>query len=169
MTLFNPLFRNKNVLVDPPGWNDPPMLNYSPSNPPPKSRITNKRVPFPLTICSPGTSSSTETPPNASTYKTPPMQFMSIKREVAEDLFKDTKDNFGKFILTHKSQKTKECIHLLYKLWEEGKFSSDCQENIYLMSQYLAENDEASAEMIKDRLLTEFKDSCEDWLVNFVI
>lgn len=31
-----------------PGWNDPPMLNYTPDNPPPKSRITNKRVAFPL-------------------------------------------------------------------------------------------------------------------------
>lgn len=90
-------------------------------------------------------------------------------QEVSEKLFKNAKDNFGKFILTHNSQKTKECIHLLYKLWEEGKFSSECQNNIYLMSQYLAENDEANATIIKNRLLTEFKDSCEDWLVNFVI
>ncbi|XP_018578950.1 steroid receptor RNA activator 1-like [Anoplophora glabripennis] len=155
-----------------PGWNDPPMLNYSPSNPPPKSRITNKRVPFPLTTCSPGTSSSNtlplgSTPPKAFIVS-PPMPIPQ-NQEVSEELFKNAKDNFGKFILTQKSQKTKECIHLLYKLWEEGKFSNDCQKNIYLMSQYLAENDDASAKIIKDRLLTEFKDSCEDWLVNFVI
>lgn len=154
-----------------PGWNDPPMLNYSPSNPPPKSRIANKRVPFPLTVSSPSTSSSTpmslaSTPPKA--FVSPPLPIPQ-KQEVSDELFKNAKDNFGKFILTHRSQKTKECIHLLYKLWEDGKFSNDCQKSIYLMSQYLAENDYASAKIIKERLLTEFKDSCEDWLVNFVI
>lgn len=34
--------------ISDPGWNDPPMLNYNNTNPPPKSRITNKRVAFPL-------------------------------------------------------------------------------------------------------------------------
>ena len=42
-----------------PGWNDPPMLNYDCSNPPPKSRIGHKRVPFPLNSSSTSTQNTT--------------------------------------------------------------------------------------------------------------
>ncbi|KYB29676.1 hypothetical protein TcasGA2_TC034213 [Tribolium castaneum] len=49
-----------------PGWNDPPMLNYSATNPPPKSRITNKRIAFPIS----GPSSSA--PPTTSQSAPPP-------------------------------------------------------------------------------------------------
>ncbi|KAJ8923817.1 hypothetical protein NQ315_010399 [Exocentrus adspersus] len=159
---------NEKKKADPPGWNDPPMLHYSSSNPPPKSRITNKRIPFPLTICS-SPSTSTAPLPAALASPPPPQPPLSPPRRPTQKMFTQTKDNLGKFILTHKSQKTKECIHLLYKYWEEKRFSYECMEEIYLMSQYLAEKDTASAEEVKERLLTRFKDYCEDWLVDFVI
>lgn len=46
---FNKTQPPEKLFTADPGWNDPPMLNYTPDNPPPKSRITNKRVAFPLT------------------------------------------------------------------------------------------------------------------------
>lgn len=71
-----------------PGWNDPPILNYDASNPPPKSRITNKRVAFPLT-------------PNQSTIKSTAPQVMlpplpnsgSVIPPTLQSTFNETQNN----------------------------------------------------------------------------
>jgi hypothetical protein len=58
-----------------PGWNDPPMLNYSSTNPPPKTRITNKRIAFPVTGTSTTNSSNTNNQnntPNVGAFQGPP-------------------------------------------------------------------------------------------------
>lgn len=58
-----------------PGWNDPPMLNYTSTNPPPKTRIGNKRIAFPITGTPPanhGTGDSAAKLPNAETSAQPP-------------------------------------------------------------------------------------------------
>ncbi|KAJ3639699.1 hypothetical protein Zmor_003043 [Zophobas morio] len=55
-----------------PGWNDPPMLNYSSANPPPKSRIMNKRVAFPMSGASNSPASTTTNAPPLSSLQGPP-------------------------------------------------------------------------------------------------
>lgn len=49
-------------------------------------------------------------------------------------------------------------------LWKDDKFSEDCKQNIYLLSQYLEENNTDGAQEVKNKLLTQFESVCVQWL-----
>ncbi|KAG5876340.1 hypothetical protein JTB14_003663 [Gonioctena quinquepunctata] len=142
-----------------PGWNDPPVLNYSASNPPPKSRITNKRVAFPL---SNSTSTKSETtsglPPPILPPRGPPPSATSILQPQQSSSLNDTKDTLNKFI------RSEEDKLLFSKDWDEGKFSIECKKLIDLFAKLLAENDKMAANELRVKLTSEYKHSCEQWL-----
>ncbi|XP_018327053.1 uncharacterized protein LOC108738233 [Agrilus planipennis] len=104
-----------------PGWNDPPMLSYSHSNPPPKSRISNKRVAYPLF-----TNQKEKTEVEAA-----PLQFaiakdMSNKQDSVDgnssEILTKSLDNFNK-VLDESGLEQKQVISKMLqnmkKMWEE--------------------------------------------------
>ncbi|KAJ8949111.1 hypothetical protein NQ318_012859 [Aromia moschata] len=125
-----------------PGWNDPPMLNYNASNPPPKSRITNKRVAFPLSGNATQTFGASNAP-NVFRF-TPRLADIPVAQKsdlLQEEILEKVKVNFNKLL--------------------ENK---DPRNDIYLFSNYLVQNNNDSAHMLKEKLLGEFKDTCNEWL-----
>nr|CAI5818633.1 unnamed protein product [Callosobruchus analis] len=125
-----------------PGWNDPPMLNYSPNNPPPKSRIMNKRVAFPL-----NTSNISNIPSGSS------MPHISH-----EDMFQITRQNFQSIL------QNEELLQLFCRDWQDGRLNEDCKRTAYLLGKYLTENNKSEAEKMKLKLWSSYKDVCESWL-----
>ncbi|KAL1493037.1 hypothetical protein ABEB36_011178 [Hypothenemus hampei] len=112
----------------PPGWNDPPVLNYSPSNPPPKSRILNKRVAFPL-----GGSTAPQKPLESSNQ--PPTSNQCI-----ENLHKEASEKFNKILENISNEIAKEQISQMLLAWQGGKFSENVQNVLTELSSSLLED-----------------------------
>lgn len=159
------------VLVD-PGWNDPPMLNYSASNPPPKSRITNKRVAFPLNTMS-TTKSQAMSSLNASYISSVPPFALTptiidsseisnpvpdILGEAPDPFVSDSTMELSNFITNEENRK------LFLNSWNENKFSSNCKESLKLFCEYLKKKDMENVIKVKQALLTEYKDLCDEWI-----
>lgn len=151
-----------------PGWNDPPMLNYSSSNPPPKSRITNKRVAFPLNISSTKSQEvSLVNSPNLGSI--PPMtktqmpsEIVDSKSNLSGELLKETVYDISVELLTF--IKNEEDRQIFLNLWREDKFPSCCKEDITLLCRYLNEGKMENVISIKTKLLTEYKELCDIWI-----
>nr|XP_023025756.1 uncharacterized protein LOC111513762 [Leptinotarsa decemlineata] len=145
-----------------PGWNDPPMLNYTTSNPPPKSRITNKRVAFPVNTSNITTTKSQSTSSELSQpklpYGAPPLPPPNILDPQQNSSFRDMKENLIPFF------KTDEAKQVFLNVCDEGKLSNECSEIICLFTKSLVENDKATAEKLKEKLMTDHKEICEQWL-----
>ncbi|KAI4460705.1 steroid receptor rna activator (sra1) [Holotrichia oblita] len=153
-----------------PGWNDPPTLNYTASNPPPKSRITNKRVAFPLSSnqsspLSPGLSQA-KLPPTA---MTPPAleqlagdhisSTVSLKEVLlnVETVLNDVGD----------SDFVKSKLDVLEVMWKEKKLNPTLQKLVLDMSRYIADGNMEKANEIQLKLMMEEQSLCEPWLVGF--
>ncbi|CAH1986289.1 unnamed protein product [Acanthoscelides obtectus] len=129
-----------------PGWNDPPVLNYSSSNPPPKSRIMNKRVAFPL---------NTNNVPGSSI---PSSSSMPPLPQPQEDMFQATRQRLqGLF-------QNEEALYQFCKDWQDDKINEDCKRTVYYLGKYLSENNKGEAEKMKLKLCSSYKDVCQSWL-----
>ncbi|CAH1153763.1 unnamed protein product [Phaedon cochleariae] len=135
-----------------PGWNDPPMLNYTAMNPPPKTRITNKRVAFPI---SDGNSTiksnllSSSSPPSMPPLATLPTSILHSET---------TKENICKFL------KNEEAKQNFSEIWETGKFSEECKCDIESLARAMIEQDLVTVRNIKDKLILQSNDLCGQWL-----
>lgn len=151
------------ILVD-PGWNDPPMLDYSASNPPPKSRITYKRVAFPMNSTS--TQSQLIPPSNTSLASSPPtniggQDLSPISNDSIENLDEVVSESaieVSNFIINEQDKQ------LFFYFWKENKLSGTCRESIELLSKYLKEKDTKHVNEIKAKLLAEYKGLCDIWI-----
>ncbi|CAG9855382.1 unnamed protein product [Phyllotreta striolata] len=133
-----------NKLKVDPGWNDPPLLNYDVSNPPPKSRILNKRVAFPLTGgISP--SKPSDLPPNA-----PPLPVPDFTVEQAKQLLDK--------LFT--SDKSKERFHKTC----DNELPEEFQKSLRLMGECLMKNNKLGAEIHRQELVKFHKKLCESWI-----
>ncbi|XP_050313862.1 uncharacterized protein LOC126748574 [Anthonomus grandis grandis] len=116
----------------PPGWNDPPMLNYSPSNPPPKSRIGSKRVAFPL-----GSANSSPQPvPSGESPKMPPLP-STDGSPCNEELYLRGSKNFNA-CLENLDEDSKEQVWMMLSAWQGGTFSDNVQEFLADLSEPLS-------------------------------
>lgn len=153
-----------------PGWNDPPTLNYTALNPPPKSRITNKRVAFPLSSNQSSSLSfgvnQTKCPPNimlpppteliAGSYGNNEVSLEEVLLNV-ETVLKDVSD----------SDFVKSKLKVLEVMWKEDKLNNTIQKLVLDMSRYIAEGNMEKANEIQLKLMTEELSLCESWLVAF--
>ncbi|KAL3289380.1 hypothetical protein HHI36_022812 [Cryptolaemus montrouzieri] len=110
-----------------PGWNDPPMLNYSTSNPPPKSRISNKRVAFPLS-----SSSTTVLSPKVSSSNV----CSSTAHAIEDDSYLEQKtfSNFNVLLESIENDDVLGKIEIMKNMWRTGLLSIDIKK-IYMNSQ----------------------------------
>lgn len=142
------------------------MLNYSSSNPPPKSRITNKRVAFPLNTSSIKSQpvSSVDTPHLASIppITTIPSEIFSSSCNVSGDLLNPTAPDISIELSTF--IKNEQDRQIFVNLWKEDKFPSICKEDLALLCKYLKEEKVENVKNIKAKLLTEYKDICDIWI-----
>lgn len=143
------------------------MLNYSSSNPPPKSRITNKRVAFPLnTPTKSQAKSSVNTLPIASMPPLTKTQISSenfkCKQNVTPELPNPTVCVSHIELVTFiKNEQDKQ---IFLNFWKENKFSDNCKDNILLLTTYLKEGKIENVINIKAKLLAEYKDICDMWI-----
>ncbi|XP_056643957.1 uncharacterized protein LOC130896839 [Diorhabda carinulata] len=137
----------------PPGWNDPPMLNYSASNPPPKSRITNKRIAFPLNSTS--NNSGTALPKPLSNL--PPMVTESVDKSISKEIIEQTLSR----LLPSEENKH------FHDIWNSD-VPEEFVKEVHLMTNCLTKNDKEGAITHKKKLLSEYKSICDIWLKDFV-
>ncbi|XP_030755938.1 uncharacterized protein LOC115882183 [Sitophilus oryzae] len=120
-----------------PGWNDPPVLNYSPQNPPPKSRISNKRVAFPQEA-----RGSAPIVPNL-----PPS--LPNSNSCIESLYISASKNYLKILESVGNEKIKEDILQMLSAWQTGKFSEPIQNLLAdISSRILERNSEKLNELV---------------------
>lgn len=103
------------------------MLSFSPSNPPPKSRIGNKRVAFPL---------------GASTTSQQVLQSAPSADTMApciEELYMQGSKNFCTLLESVESERIKEQVLELLSNWHSGKLSTNVQKLLTDLSMYLTE------------------------------
>lgn len=145
---------NKFSLTADPGWNDPPMLNYSPDNPPPKSRITNKRVAFPLSSTAGPTGSS----PSSYSFSTVPVPGDQLQRilENFRVLISEV-DVSEQLELQQKLEQLKNC-------WTEGVLQESVKKYVYDISDCLCKKDVAKANEIQLKLVMEHGSVCGSWI-----
>ncbi|XP_066247485.1 uncharacterized protein [Euwallacea similis] len=118
----------------PQGWNDPPILNYSPTNPPPKSRIGNKRVAFPI-----GASSSNQNTGNHPEVQGIPPLPTSIGDPCVQELYAKASVNFIKLLEQVDSPSIKNQITEMLSEWQSGKLSAVSQSLLKDLSSYIME------------------------------
>lgn len=121
------------------------MLNYSPENPPPKSRITNKRVAFPV-----GSSAHADGP-SAALPNTPPMPPTS-GCPCIESLYINASNNFNKSLELINDEFVKEQIWQMLSAWQNGKFSANIQKVLTDLSTNVVEKNMTGANEIHLRL-----------------
>lgn len=143
----------KTPLAVDPGWNDPPLLNYTPDNPPPKSRIKNKRVAFPLS--SAGAQSGGAVLPKVTAFPGPGEEFQR------------TVDNF--MILLNEVEgvervELKQKLEVLKKSWTEGALPPSAQNYVYVISDFLCKRDVVKANEIQLKLTMEHGAVCANWM-----
>lgn len=114
------------------------MLSYSPENPPPKSRITNKRVAFPVGS---STTQSTSQSSNVSS-KTLPDPVGSPCKDV---LYLKACENFTKALELLKDDSIKEHIWKMLSIWQSGQFSENIQQLLTDLSTNIAEGNRNAA------------------------
>ncbi|CAG9759662.1 unnamed protein product [Ceutorhynchus assimilis] len=138
----------------PPGWNDPPMLKYTPQNPPPKSRITNKRVAFPV-----GPPSSTEELPKPSVHsplKTslPPLALplIPLGQPCNTSLFAKASTNFNNLIDKIEDHDIKDRVNQMLNDWQTGKFTNEVQNTLTDFSTCIVDNNLTGAKELFSRL-----------------
>lgn len=161
-----------------PGWNDPPVLKYSSSNPPPKSRITNKRVAFPLSSNQSSTIPllpQSQLPPSSNSNMIPPsIQQLSVD-EVESEQHIDA-DNALKEILSNAQaalnsfddlDEIQTKINLFRSMWNENKFSKKLQRYVLDMTRHIVEGNTEKANGCVLQLIMEDASLCEGWIAAF--
>ncbi|CAH0562001.1 unnamed protein product [Brassicogethes aeneus] len=140
---------SKDKKVD-PGWNDPPMLNYTTSNPPPKSRITNKRVAFPIASnSSQGSPLNVNAPPPMGSVVPPPVAFVNINKLIDENSGNDT---------------VKMHLELIKNMWQQGQFTDDVKVLISDLVLSVCEKNAAKANEMLLKLSTGHSDISNQWI-----
>lgn len=163
-----------------PGWNDPPMLNYNASNPPPKSRIGNKRVAFPL-----HTSGNTSTSGNATTILLPnipppigQVRLSQIDNDKCnnsssssssttniEQWYEKTAKNLEEIMSTAtRNEDMTNKIRIMLDMWRNDRLSFDIQQLIYRLSNYLMEKNPDKAKECELNLMMNHAQMCSSWI-----
>ncbi|XP_076262061.1 uncharacterized protein LOC143197452 isoform X1 [Rhynchophorus ferrugineus] len=127
----------------PPGWNDPPMLNYSPVNPPPKSRITNKRVAFPV--------ESQRNPQNVNPSLPPPV--LNTNNVCSESIYLKASENFNTALENFGNERIKEEIWQMLSAWQRGQFSDGTQELLFEISNCILEKNRTKLKELHLKLM----------------
>lgn len=143
------------------------MLSYGEHNPPPKSRITNKRVPFPL--CS---TLTTKSQPMSSINPLVPTQTVLVPDETLNPPSNDQEASLPVLDTARKLSnyiKKEQDRQIFLDLWNENKFSSNCKDHIELLYKYIEQKDTKNVINIKEKLLADFKDLCDSWLTSIEI
>lgn len=105
------------------------MLNYNSSNPPPKSRITNKRIAF--TLESQGNLQST------TLNLLPPV--LNTDNVCFESIYLKASENFNKALKSFENERIKEEIWQMLSAWQKGQFSDGTQEMLFELSNCIIE------------------------------
>lgn len=144
---INTLLDNNNFILVDPGWNDPPMLHYSPENPPPKSRIKNIRVAYPIAA----TTSNAKTP-------VPPSSWDSNMK------FKEIEEIVNKLLDVKEQNKDFEMMKCM---WKTGQFPTDCQMKIWSLFHAFLKKDTNEVNRLETELLNQYRPLCEPWIASF--
>ncbi|KAK9890159.1 hypothetical protein WA026_008965 [Henosepilachna vigintioctopunctata] len=144
-----------NFAVD-PGWNDPPMVNYSPSNPPPKSRISNKRVAFPVG-------------PRPSSNASAQLLFEESPGEPNEanldvDHLQSTLSNFDELLKLSPNDNVQLKVQLMKNMWKSGQFSCVLKNDIRELSDYLMKKDFENANKLHLKIFMNSPSECKTWI-----
>lgn len=140
-----------------PGWNDPPMLNFSATQPPPKSRIGNKRVPFPMGPASPAQTSKLS--PNID----PPEN--NTSEEIVPNMMNLTINNLKSVLDPNKYTKVYNKINLIEEMWKKGLFSSSMKQDLYTISDCIIKKDRETADKLSSDFHAKYPDQCKDWII----
>nr|XP_022916189.1 steroid receptor RNA activator 1-like [Onthophagus taurus] len=154
-----------------PGWNDPPTLNYNSSNPPPKSRIGNKRIAFPLSG-----NQSVNLPPQAApntSIPTPPMipivpDGNSSNTTLLERVLQNINQAQDKLIGDSTGGVCSK-LEVMKQMWMDGKFNEKMQNNIFNLSTFLAEGNLEKANQCQLQLMMEDSTLCNSWISAFTV
>lgn len=153
------------LIVENPGWNDPPMLNYTSSNPPPKSRISNKRVAFPL-------SQNSTVPPLASGAvqnhnTTGDIPGTEVPNWNPEESLALIVNNFEKLLENDESAKLKNLgsnLEMLKAMWLKGELPEEAQKYLLDISKFLCENNSSKANELQLHLAMKYGTVCSSWI-----
>lgn len=129
------------------------MLNYTSDNPPPKSRITNKRVAFPLS----STSGQADGPP----LQTIP----SVS--VLDAQLQRTLDSFNVLLNEidgNEQLELQQKLEVLKKSWTEGTLPASVQKYVHDISELLCKRDIVKANEIQLKLTMEYGNVCAPWM-----
>ncbi|XP_045481633.1 protein transport protein sec31-like isoform X2 [Harmonia axyridis] len=144
---------NETKKVD-PGWNDPPMLNFNASQPPPRSRIGNKRVPFPL-----GSTPAVQKPALPLNIDQPSSE------EPVEDLAEVTLTNFKSLLNSGIANEVHEKIQLMEGMWKMGQFPTSMKNDLYKLSDSIVRKDYETANKLNLDLHMKYPNQCKDWIL----
>ncbi|XP_044760108.1 uncharacterized protein LOC123317584 [Coccinella septempunctata] len=146
-----------------PGWNDPPMLEFNACQPTPKSRIGNKRVPFPLG------------PSNAPQKSVLHSDMDNAINDTSEEAIQNMKDvtfsNFESVLNSKCSDEVHGKIKLMKEMWTLGKFSTSLKNDLYKLSNSIVRKDIVTANKLNLELHMKYPSHCKDWIsaVGFLI
>lgn len=128
------------------------MLNYSSANPPPKSRITNKRVAFPLS----SGAAQVQNPVTVPLIPAAPNMQLELTLQNFAVLLSEVDEN--------EHLEIKQKLELLKKNWSEGVLPTNAQKCIYDISDSLRKRDIAKANEIQLKLTMEYGIVCTPWM-----
>lgn len=147
------------------------MLSYSPSHPPPKSRISNKRVAFPL-------SPNTTTPTSSGATQIPNVANENIKQQLCmfnpEESLALTISNFENLMRDDQLAKLNNLdskLELLKTMWIKGELPEEVQKHILDISKFLCENNTSKASELELQLIMKYGAISGSWisLVTYLI
>lgn len=136
-----------------PGWNDPPMLNYTPDNPPPKSRITNKRVAFPLG----STSGKLGGAPQ------PAVPAAAIPVQELQGVLEKFRMLIGEVDVNERLE-LEQKLGLLQSSWSEGALPESACKYVVDISGHLNERNLAKVNEVLLKLMMEYGAVCTPWV-----
>lgn len=151
------------------------MLNYSPSNPPPKSRITNKRVAFPLNTQS--TAPLDPSKPPTVPPLVPPVKLLQPTSQpsgtnaesfdILQNEFASTSESLNNLLTGVNNEDVKQRIELMKNMWQNGKFTQSVQKTIHELVQSICDKDVNKANELQLKLMMESSAECGTWMTAF--
>lgn len=161
------------------------MLNYSTANPPPKSRIGNKRVSFPLFSSSSSSSQSNQhdllpgmppilSPSNVTSIPTShqhgviPTNMEISDSDVqwsSEVKLKVITENIDKLLSTVSiKEDLLDKYELMKHMWSTSKLSVECQKGLFETVNTILKCEYGNAEQLKVSMLKNYNAECSPWI-----
>lgn len=131
-------------------------MDFNASQPPPRSRIGNKRVPFPLgstSVQKPALPLNIEKPKSDSS------------EEFVEDLAKATFINFKSLLDSGITNEVHEKIKLMEDMWKMGQLPTSMKNDLYKLSDSIVKKDYETSNKLNLELHMKYPNHCKDWIL----